>query len=473
MIVNRKSIYYLRLYSDLILLNIAFIAAAILAQSYDILMDRSRMFILLAGLNFVWYFYTNITNFYDDFSSRLFVFQLINIGKNIIVQMLVSIIFIFTIKENLFTRNFIIYNSLSLFLFVCLRSILFRKIMKKLRQKGINIRKLLIVGAGEVARNFRKLIEKNPDFGYKFAGFLGRDDEVNDDIVGNYNQLEEILLSKNIDEVVLALPQQDSVLMNETIKTCNKNAVRTHIIPDYFRFVSKHFRISMMGNFPVITSRNEPLEEVQWRVIKRTFDFVFSLLVIIFILSILFPVVAILIKLTSKEPVLFIQDRIGAKNKRFRCYKFRTLKTDKSSGAAFQPVTENDPRITRIGKFLRKTNIDEFPQFINVLKGEMSVVGPRPFAISYDYKYSNIFEEIKLRYNVKPGITGWAQVHGLRGDVADDEENRRLILKRMEYDLWYIENWTFSLDIQIIFLTMLQTLRGKTGKKLNRQLSQE
>jgi putative colanic acid biosynthesis UDP-glucose lipid carrier transferase len=217
----------------------------------------------------------------------------------------------------------------------------------------------------------------------------------------------------------------------------------------------------MLGNFPIITSRNEPLEEVQWRAVKRIFDFTFSLFVVVFILSILFPIVALLIKFSSKGPILFVQERIGAKNKKFSCYKFRTLKSDKQSGT-FQPVTNNDSRITPFGRFLRKTNIDELPQFINVLKGEMSIVGPRPYPVPYDDRYEKIFEEIKLRHNVKPGISGWAQIHGLRGDVIDEEENKKLISKRIDYDLWYIENWSFGLDIQIIFLTIWQMIVGKS-----------
>ncbi|HSP89088.1 MAG TPA: undecaprenyl-phosphate glucose phosphotransferase [Ignavibacteriaceae bacterium] len=461
MIVNRRSIYFLRLLTDLILLNIAFIAAAVLAQSYDILMDRNRMFILLAGLNFAWYFYASVTNFYDDFAAKLFVFQLVNIGKSIIVQILISIIFIFAVKEDLFTRNFIIYYSLLLFFLVSLRSIIFRKVLKKLRQKGINLRRILILGTGEVAKNFRQLIKQNPDFGYRVVGFLGNNDESNNEFLGGYPKLEEILLSKNVDEIVLALPQEDNFLMDEIVKTCNRNAIRTHIIPDYFRFVSNRFHISMIGNFPIITSRNEPLEEVQWRAVKRIFDFLFSLLISVLLLSLLFPIVALFTKLSSRGPVFFVQERIGAKNKKFKCYKFRTLKEEKTQ-TGFQPVIENDKRVTPIGKFLRKTNIDELPQFINVLKGDMSIVGPRPYPIPYDNRYGKIFEEIKLRHNVKPGITGWAQIHGLRGDVIDDEENKKLITKRIEYDLWYIENWNFWLDIQIVLLTIVQTLSGKS-----------
>lgn len=463
MIVNRKSIYYQRLFSDLIMLNAAFLIAAIAAQSFDTLLERNHMFILEAVLSFAWYFLGNAINFYDDFVRRIFVFQLLSIIKNIFTQALISIIFIFIVKEDLFTRNFILYYTLFLFILVTLRLIIFRKILKKLRKKGINIRNLLIIGTGDVARKFRKLIGENPDFGYKFTGFLGKDFVPNDtEVIGTYNQLEDIVSSNSIDEVVLALPQNDNALMDDIFRTCNRNAVKTHIIPDYFRFVSQRFQVSMVGSFPIITSRNEPLEEVQWRIIKRIFDFIFSLLIVVFLLSILFPVITLITKLTSPGPVFYIQDRIGAKNKSFRCYKFRTLHTNNLPEGSFQPVTENDPRITSFGKFLRSSNIDELPQFINVLKGEMSIVGPRPYPIPYDNRYGKIFEEIKLRHNVKPGITGWAQIHGLRGDVIDDEENKKLITKRIEYDLWYIENWSITLDFQIILLTIWNMLRGKT-----------
>ena len=156
-----------------------------------------------------------------------------------------------------------------------------------------------------------------------------------------------------------------------------------------------------------------------------------------------------------------MQERIGARNKKFKCYKFRTL-YEESSSADFKPVIENDPRITPVGRFLRKSNIDELPQFFNVLKGDMSIVGPRPHAIPYDDKYGKFVEEIKLRHSIKPGITGWAQIHGLRGDVEDEEENKKRTSKRIEYDLWYIENWSFWLDVQIILQTIWQMLRGRT-----------
>jgi Undecaprenyl-phosphate glucose phosphotransferase len=462
MIVNKKSIYFARLFSDLVLLNIAFIAAAILAQSLEILLERNRMFVLLIGLNFVWYFYTSITNFYDQSGSRLFTFHIFDILKSIAVQVIVSIFFIFIVKENLFTRNFIIYYSIILFCFISLRYFSFRLLLRTLRKKGFNIKNILIIGSGEVAVNFKSLLIKNPDFGYRFIGFLGDGKESGEEILGSYDQLEDIIISKNVNEVIIALPGKDNFLLDNIIRICNRNAVRTHIIPDYFKFISKRFQVSTIGNFPIITSRNEPLDEAQWRFIKRTFDIIFSFIITICLISVLVPIIALITKLTSGGPVFFVQDRVGARNKRFRCYKFRTLYDDKIEDKDFQPVTKNDPRVTSFGRFLRISNIDELPQFINVLKGEMSVVGPRPHAVPYDDKYGKIVEEIKLRHSVKPGITGWAQIHGLRGDVENEEENNRRTIKRIEFDLWYIENWSFWLDIQIIIQTVWQMLRGKT-----------
>ena len=463
MIVNKRSIYFVRILSDLVLLNIAFVVAAVLAQSPDILLDRNRMFVLQIGLNFAWYFYMSVTNFYDQSGSRLFAFHIIDIIKSIAVQIIISIIFIFVVKEDLFTRNFIVYYSIILFCFISIRSFSFRLLLRKLREKGFNIRNILIVGSGEVAANFKNLLNENPDFGYRFTGFLNNGSESGEEILGSYDQLEDLIISENINEVIIALPENDNALLDNIIRICNRNAIRIHIIPDYFRFISKRFQVSMIGNFPIITSRNEPLDEVQWRFIKRSFDIIFSLLITICLLSVLVPVIAIITKLTSGGPVFFVQERIGARNKKFRCYKFRTLYEDKSVDNDFQPVTRNDPRVTSFGRLLRISNIDELPQFINVLKGEMSVVGPRPHAIPYDDKYGKIVEEIKLRHNVKPGITGWAQIHGLRGDLEDEEENKRRTIKRIEYDLWYIENLVLLAGYSDYFPDRMdKLLKGKT-----------
>jgi len=465
MIVNKRSIFFFRLLSDLLFLNVAFIASAAIAQSWEILVDRNYMFFLLIGSNLLWIITSSSIGFYDDFYSRNFPIQFVNIIKNTATQVVASIVFIFLAKEDLFTRYFIVYYALFLIASISFRVILFRKGLKALRKRGKNIRNLLVIGDENISENIKSMVSGNPDFGYNFVGTMSGEDSIKkiDEANETRHKLENLLMSEKVEEVVIALATDSNHLLDEIIKICNRRAVKTHIIPDYFHFLSSRFQLSTFGDFPIITLRREPLDEVQKRILKRSFDIVFSLAVIIFILSWLYPIIFILSKLTSPGPVFFVQDRIGTKNEKFNCYKFRTMNVqDESDSSMVKPVVKDDPRVTRIGKFLRKSNLDELPQFLNVLKGEMSAIGPRPHAIPYDKKYRKVVDEIRLRHNVKPGITGWAQVHGLRGDVENEEENWRRTTKRIQYDLWYIENWTFTLDIQIILITIWQMIRGKT-----------
>ena len=188
-----------------------------------------------------------------------------------------------------------------------------------------------------------------------------------------------------------------------------------------------------------------------------------SLTVSLLILIWLIPLLALFVKLSSSGPIFFIQERVGLKNKKFRCYKFRSMyQSIIPDNKEFVPTVENDFRVTSIGRFLRSSNLDELPQFLNIIKGDMSIVGPRPHALNFNTEYVQYFDNIKLRHLVKPGLTGWAQVHGLRGDVVDPIENKKKTVKRIEYDIWYIENWNFGLDIQIILLTIWQMLTRNT-----------
>ncbi len=462
MIVNQKSVYYLRLFLDLLLLNFTFFAAAALAQPFHILFERNYMFILLVVLNFIWYFGSNVTNFYEDFNVRYFSYQIINIIKNIAVQALAAVLFIFITKEDLFTRNFILFYSALLLIVVSLRTQILKYFLIKIRGSEKNIRNAVIIGAGELGKSFNESIINQRDFGYNFLGFIDNSNSNDPEIIGTIAQLDELIPQKKIEEVIIALPIYASDLLDDIIKVCNRNAVRVHIIPDYFKFLSKKYRFSMLGSFPIISVRDEPLAEAHWRFFKRTFDIIFSIFAFTFILSWLFPLIFVLNKITSPGPVFFKQDRIGVNNEIFKCYKFRTMHARKEREDEYQPTTKGDPRVTQIGKLLRKSNLDELPQFINILKGEMSVVGPRPHPIAFNNIYTKMVEEIKLRGWVKPGLTGWAQVHGFRGDVPDYEENTKRTRKRIEYDIWYIENWSIWLDIQIILLTIWQMIKGDT-----------
>jgi len=362
-------------------------------------------------------------------------------------------------------RVFVIIFSVFLNFSIILKEYILRKFLNFLRRKGKNRRNMIIVGSGDLGRRFSSLIEAHPHFGYNLLGFVCNQNQLsmNGKYLGKLDELEETLNRFTVHEVVVALPNNPDKPLDEILRLCNKYAVRVNIIPDYMRFLSKKFQTSTFGEFPIITVRSEPLEEVQWRIIKRIFDITFSLFIIITICSWLFPIIAVLIKIDSKGPVFFIQDRVGQYRKPFKAFKFRSMHPKKSSsGSEYTPLISDDDRITKVGRFLRRTNLDELPQFFNVLFGSMSVVGPRPHALSFEEKYSEFVEEIRLRHLVKPGITGWAQVNGLRGDFLDENENKLLTKAKINHDIWYIENWSFLLDVHIILLTIWKMLQGKT-----------
>lgn len=459
MISSSKNISFIKLLSDFLLLTISFILSAIVAQDLQTLLDRPQIFVLLFLLYPLWYFSTSVSGFYESFTGKLFSYQFMKILRAVVVQVLTAVLFIFLIKEDLFTRNFIIYYAFSLTFLVSLRTIFVIELISFLHIKGKNVRNLLVIGAGEVGQSFKAMVTSSPDMGFEFKGFLDDNSELQDSL-GTISDLQKIFERYEIHEVMIALPIDAFEKIESIIKLCDNNGVRAHIIPDFFRFLTKKYQISMIDKFPVITVRKEPLEQLQWRFVKRTFDIVVSFLAILFIGLWLFPIIAVIIKLTSRGTVFFIQDRVGRNGEIFACYKFRTMRAE-TNQTIYEPVLSVDTRVTGIGRFLRKSNIDELPQIFNVLLGSMSIVGPRPHSIAYDTAYTQFVDYLKVRNFVKPGITGWAQAHGLRGDSADESENKRLIEKRIQFDIWYIENWSFALDLQIILLTVWQIVRGK------------
>jgi len=460
MIVNKKSIYVSSLITDFILINLSFFLASLISHTSDLSLEKNQPYLLLVILNFVWFFYINASDFYQEFLIRPFPIQIYNILKLSIVISIFNILFLFIIKQQLYTRNFVVINGLLILITITIRSIIFKAALRALRNKGKSIRNLLIIGANKTGEKFREVITKNPGYGHRFVGFISN--SLEDDVIGTFSELDKIIKEKNVEDVVIALHADSGINLDEIVSICNKNAVKIHVIPDFVKFLSGRFQISSVSNIPVITVRDEPLNEFLRRFIKRVFDIFFSLMVIIFFLSWFMPLVCLLIRLDSKGPALFIQIRLGMRKKPFKCLKFRTLAYQKESSVEFEPVSKKDTRVTRIGRILRKTNLDELPQFINVLKGDMSVVGPRPHPIGVEMVYEKVFEDIKMRYNVRPGVTGWVQINGLRGEVSDEEENKQRILEKMKYDLWYIENWSLKLDFQIILITIWHMIRGDT-----------
>ncbi len=460
MIVNKKSIYVSSLITDFLLINLSFFLASLISHTSDLSLEKNQPYLLLVILNFVWFFYTNSSDFYQEFLIRPFPIQIYNILKLSIIISIFNILFLFIIKQQLYTRNFVVINGILILITITFRSIIFKAALRALRNKGKSIRNLLIIGANKIGEKFREVITKNPGYGHRFVGFISN--SPGEEVIGTFSELDKIIKEKNVEDVVIAMHADSGINLDEIVSICNKNAVKIHVIPDFVKFISGRFQISSVSNIPVITVRDEPLNEFLRRFIKRVFDIFFSLIVIIFVLSWFMPLIALLIRLDSKGPALFIQERYGMRKKPFKCLKFRTLTYQKNSSVEFEPIVKKDPRVTRVGRLLRKTNLDELPQFINVFKGDMSVVGPRPLIKGADLVYQRVFEDIKMRYNVRPGVTGWSQINGLRGEVADEEESKQHITEKMKFDLWYIENWSMKFDIQIILITIWQMIRGDT-----------
>lgn len=459
--IQRKSLYILRITTDVITLSISFILAEIISYHHAHIgpgiSDHFLLFILL----FIWLVSSRVSNIYDEFRSRNFSFELIRLIKNVLVQVVATVFILFFLKEISLSRTFVIYYSGILIILVSLEKYLFRRILNLFRRKGRNLRSLLIIGAGEVGKKFYDSVRDNPHFGYEIVGFL--DDEKknfpNGKYLGKINHLEFILNKNRIDDVVIALPNYAFEKLERVVAVCEQHTTRVRIIPDYFKMISPKYNVSMFGKFPIISVREDRLNELHWRILKRGFDTIVTIIVFLSVFSWLWPIISLLIKVTSPGPIFFKQERWGRNNKKFIAYKFRSMRSDSvdvNREGRYQQAVKDDPRITEIGKFLRKTNLDELPQFLNVLRGEMSLVGPRPHPIPLNLESKGNIKHYMLRHLVKPGITGWAQVNGYRGET----KKQGLMEKRVEYDLWYIENWSFWLDLQIMFQTLWNMIKG-------------
>ncbi|MEM7655818.1 MAG: exopolysaccharide biosynthesis polyprenyl glycosylphosphotransferase [Bacteroidota bacterium] len=275
-----------------------------------------------------------------------------------------------------------------------------------------------------------------------------------DSLPERLEQLKQHCATVEIDEMYLALPLSASSLISEISEFCDDHHIRWRVASNFELLRDQPVSVHFFDQMPIISLRRDPLASYLNRLLKRFFDILFSAFVLLFVFPPILLIVGTAIKLSSKGPVFFRQMRSGRKNRAFLCFKFRTMRVHQAK--EYKQATKDDPRITSVGRFLRKTNLDEFPQFINVLLGDMSVVGPRPHPIKLNELYAPKIYKYEYRHLITPGITGHAQVNGYRGETKDPEEME----KRIEYDNWYIRNWTFGLDILIVFQTVFKTLIG-------------
>ncbi len=329
-----------------------------------------------------------------------------------------------------------------------------RRIIKTFRRKGLNFRKIVIIGWNGTSKQLYREFQSDQGYGYRIVGIFDNNKHKDIKITGTIADLEAFLKKERVDEIYCSLPSEEENVGN-VIKIADSNDVEFYYVPMISGFMTTNFKLTSIGDMPILLYRPNPLQRLRNRVIKRIFDIIVSLIAIVLVsCTILIPVI-IAIKLSSKGPIFFAQKRTGYRGREFTCYKFRTMRVNAQADTL--QATKNDPRKTKVGDFLRKTSIDELPQFFNVLIGNMSVVGPRPHMVKHTDEYRKLIDKYMVRHMIKPGITGLAQVSGYRGQT----EELWQMEKRVEYDVKYIESWTLSLDIKIIVRTIINAVKGE------------
>jgi putative colanic acid biosynthesis UDP-glucose lipid carrier transferase len=403
---------------------------------------------------FGWAFVSYFVRFYSiyRFTTPIEIFS--KIVKQSVLFIFVVIAFFPFAKETIFSGKAIaFFVAVSFLLILAAKFLLFYYLKRYRILTGSNFRNAIIVGYSPESIRLKELFETRNDYGYRFLGFFS-DKQSNPDIKGKIADLEQFVNDHNVDEIYCSLNEISNLQLKSLVYFSDENNKTIKFIPDTKEIFSKNLKIDYYEVFPVLSLQKTILHEPIVKAFKRGFDIAFSLIVIVFLLSWLTPLLALLIKIESKGPIFFRQGRPGIDEKEFFCYKFRSMKINRTTESE---ASKNDPRVTRIGKFIRKTSLDEMPQFINVLFGEMSVVGPRPHLWSQNRAYGNRIKKYMVRHYVKPGITGLAQVRGFRGEIETDED----MVNRIKYDVYYIENWSVILDLKIIFQTVVNIFKGE------------
>lgn len=454
-----RFIHHLLITGDLLFLNISFLVAYVLRFHENPFQGLPHHFYSLVVVgNLAWIVNVYLLNIYAV--SRVNSWETIvwNVAKGIVLHSLIMALFVFTIKGYFYSRLFfgMYYGVLTIAIFSW-RTI-FVQLIRLYRITGHNYRNVIVIGANKASYKIYQYFLSEKSHGYNLKAVFGDNiEESTDGQVALFPEsvLFDYLENEKVDEIYCALPLTSVDKIREIMSYAENNLIRFRYVPDFRALLYKKVDIEFYGTVPVLSVRSEPLENIGKRFAKRAFDLVFSCFVLLFLVPIVFPLIALLIKLSSEGPVLFRQKRSGRNNQVFYCYKFRTMRMNKHSDS--KQAVKEDPRITPVGKFLRKTNLDELPQFMNVLMGQMSVVGPRPHMLKHTEEYKVTIDKFMIRHLVKPGITGWAQVNGFRGAT----ETPQKMIKRVRYDVWYIENWSFLLDLKIIFLTVFNMAKGE------------
>jgi len=438
--------------SDLLVLNLTFLVLYV-QEHYLIATYEVSWFVLLGVLNASWLIIAFYANPYRI--TRVFHFSVvfIDISYTVFQHILITIAAIhFLGLELLHVWSLPLAYLLLWLVMVFWRLALFHA-LRVYRSRGYNFREVIIVGMGTVANRVKDFFEQHPELGFRFRGYFD-DTHGGPLVIGKIDGLDDYLKTHHVDEIYCCLPYLKYGEVRKVISLGEDRLVKVKLIMDFRSFASRGLALERFDQIPVLNVSSLPLDDRRNQVVKRVFDLIFAGLVFLLILSWLFPLIALIIKLDSRGPVLFKQRRTGMNNTEFLCHKFRTMRVNEE--ADNRQASRNDDRITAVGAWLRKTSLDELPQFLNVLRGEMSVVGPRPHMLKHTEEYSKLIGKFMARHFVKPGVTGLAQSKGYRGETRNvmDMHNR------VRLDRFYIENWSFFLDVKIVLLTVFELIRG-------------
>jgi putative colanic acid biosynthesis UDP-glucose lipid carrier transferase len=436
-------------------INIVFDLFVITALSLFFFRElKLNLFYYLTYQTFTWFFIAIIVKYYEVFRFTTPVEIITKLVKQFSIFLLVVIAFFPFAKTVIFSGKAIaIFLTLSFIIIVGFKYFLFFYLKKYRIVTGSNFRNAVIIGYTPEAIRLKEVFENRKDYGYRFFGYFS-DKKQNPEILGKIDDIEKFTLENNIDEIYCSLNEISNEKLKELVEFADDNKKAIKFIPDTKEIYTKNLKIDYYELFPVLSLQKTQLHNPVIKGIKRAFDIIFSFLVVVLLLSWLIPLLSILIKLESKGPVFFKQGRPGLDEEEFFCYKFRSMQLNRFTE---QEASKNDPRVTRLGKFMRKTSIDELPQFFNVLLGDMSVVGPRPHLWSQNKAYASKIKKYMVRHYVKPGVTGLAQVKGFRGEIETEED----MVNRIKLDVFYIENWSMIMDLKIIFQTVINIFKGE------------
>jgi Undecaprenyl-phosphate glucose phosphotransferase len=444
---------------DVFVMNISICLAIFIKDGILILSERNELIFLIYNAIFI---ITVLLYDKNVFLKRRYAYQrIISQIKSSLLHLAMISVIILLFKLTHLSRSILFGAALVFLINRIIVGALLYQLLAILRYKGRALKKLLVLGCNGIPEHIQNYCVQNQHLGYKVIAVLpielDNENHISESAV-LLKKLDNILEGQQIDELIINLPLSEGVILNKIINIADKYGKRVRLIPDYFRVLREQYKTSVFADMPVINIREIPLDNIIQSSIKRIFDIVFSGAALVFLTPI-YLVIAILVKLTSRGPIFYNPVRVGLNGVTFKVFKFRSMVVEENKNIESKSTLENDSRITLLGKYLRKFSLDELPQFLNVLFGQMSVVGPRPHRVWLNEKLKREVQSYMVRHYLRPGITGWAQVNGWRGPTNTEEEKT----ERTRHDIWYLENWSFLLDIKIVFLTVF-------GKKANKKV---